>query len=633
MRSIALVLVAAILLASLPMTPALAMSTAKEVSIGQGQSDEVDRQSIIVTDPFLTSWVTRIGANLAQYRARTDINYKFEIIDSNEINSFALPGGFIHVDMGLLNFANSDDEVAGVLGHEMGHVERRHVLTLNTKGNILGILIGVLSILSPIVYALGGYGGDLLFNKFSREDELQADQYGLLLMSRAGYDPHAPVDVFERLAKMSANDPAESRADKAFADHPGPKDRVSHLLGYPELDRPSLDEQLARAIHDENEGLYAYSDVRLRDVLKSRPGDGIAKQHAATVAAALTESGGRLDGLEASASATDASNLTAIARQLAAASNVSKGDLAAAHDQAKSGQPELEALFNQLQSLSSTVPDVESVGANQPNLKKVSAAVDHLVRGINGVLGDGSDVLSTSSGLIADNRSTLRDMATPLSEGNLTPKTQALLAYYASLSVQLARSSDDVLEGMQRARAAVAMGAQSVHLVTAFFQSANAAQRTKNGDISDKDMPAVQAAMDAALGAWDGASDMAATGSDLMYAAQTRALSAQITLLDLLSSPSRYAAYQSALRFRFPGVNVPSYATVSQWGVSSGELGCSAWLAFETKQPLSSVISHDRSSDDACPDVALQQHMYAESMEIAEGLLYSDYTNKPQPTN
>jgi len=630
MRAATAVLIAVLSLSWFAPRPAFGMSTEKEVAQGTSESGEVDRQSIIVTDPFLTSWVDHIGANLAKFRARTDITYRFEIIDSAEINSFALPGGFVHVDLGLLNFADSDDEVAGVMGHEMGHIERRHVVTLGQKGNILGILIGVLSLLSPIAYALGGYGGDLLFNKFSREDELQADQYGLLLMSRAGYDPRAPVDLFERLAEMEKNAPAESRVDKAFADHPAAKDRVAHLMGYPELDRPSADALLARAIHDESEGQFSYARARLKKVLMLRPTDALAQRHLAELEAALTESGARTDGTVASAALGDPSSVRDIALQLASAANVAGADFEAARDEAKSGNPEIESLFNQLEGLVSTVPDV-SGSDGKKNLKVVSDAVDRLTRDINGVLGYASDAFSTGPDLIVDGKATLRDMAAPLGETTLTPKTQALIPYYPAVTAQLARSSDDIVRALQRERAAISMGAARVHLLSDFFNSANAAKRDRSGEISAESMPAVQAAMAAAVGAWDQAGAMAASGSGLMYAAQARGLSAHLTLLDLMSSPDRYAAYQRALAYRFPGVQIPDYRAAAQSGVAPGELACSAWLAFETKQPMSAMLELSRSSDTPCPDEALQRHLFAESMEIAVGLLYADYTNKPQP--
>ena len=117
MRLIALVLAASLLwgIAS-PVAPAAAMSTAKEVSLGAGISKQIDDENVLITDPFLVNWVDGVGGKLAANRYRQDINYQFEILDTDEINAFALPGGFMHADMGLLNFVGSDDELAAVLG-------------------------------------------------------------------------------------------------------------------------------------------------------------------------------------------------------------------------------------------------------------------------------------------------------------------------------------------------------------------------------------------------------------------------------------------------------------------------------------------------------------------------------------
>ena len=295
---------------------------------------------------------------------------------------------------------------------------------------------------------------------------------------------------------------------------------------------------------------------------------------------------------------------------------------------AKAGQPEIESFFNQLQSLSSIVPNL-GPGKNE-KLKTVSDGLDRLVRDINGVLGYASDGLSAGPGMIADNRASLRDMAGPISDGPLTPKTQALLVFYPTLIQQLSQSSDDVVKGMNRGRASVAMGGDAVHLLSDFFNSASAMKLDKTGDVSAADWLRVQATLTAALTAWDNANAMAASGSDLIYAAQTRGLSSQLTLLDILSSPRRYADYQRALAYRFPGVSTPDYRTVVREGIAVGELGCDAWLAFETKQSVAAVIQHSYATGTLCPDLALQQHLPGESMEIAEGLLYSAYTSKPE---
>ncbi|HKE37195.1 MAG TPA: M48 family metalloprotease, partial [Candidatus Baltobacteraceae bacterium] len=130
---------------------------------------------------------------------------------------------------GLVDFVQSDDELASVIGHETGHIERRHVITANSKAQILNILFGIASIFSPLVYNLGGLAEAGLMAKVSRENEIQADRYGLQLMSRAGYDPDAMVTMMAHMAVLG-----EEHSDlvtKYLQDHPDPSKRVAHLVG------------------------------------------------------------------------------------------------------------------------------------------------------------------------------------------------------------------------------------------------------------------------------------------------------------------------------------------------------------------------------------------------------------------
>ena len=632
MRILAISLVFALLWPLAVPAPAIAMSTAQEIAQGEHLNKEIDRQSNLVTDPFLVAWVNQVGNRLAQHRARADINYKFEILNSSEINSFALPGGFIHVDAGALNFVSSDDELAAILAHEIGHVERRHVVTLAQKANILSILIGVLSIFSPIVYALGGLGGELAIGKFSRQDELQADQYGLQLMSRAGYDPQSTVDVMAHLAALSKG-PEESRYDKAFADHPPPKDRVAHLMGYAELDRPSVDQLTQRALHDEEEGRYSYAQALLAQVLKRQPNSALAREHSAVVKVAVSGSEGDHAGRAlqdtAAMSAGDTGSRPSVALQVAMASNVVNSDLAAIKDQAKSGRQEIEAFYNQVRTLASGVPNLPDPKKQGNNLSVAENGLDQLARDLTSVVDLSSDAFGSALGMLEDNRAVLREMSGPLRNQQPTPRTQALLRHYPFLAAELTESSDKIVRAVARSRAALAMGSDAVHLLTDFIAALGRVDASK-GDIDAKEMPALKSALEAAVKAWDDAAAMAADASDYLYAGQTKTLSSHITLLDLPSSSQRYAAFARALAFRFPGVSVPDYAATERSGETAGQIACFAWLSYETKEPVPSLIRSAQPGSGSCPDLALSRHLSAESVEIAEGLIYEDYIDKPQ---
>ena len=606
-------------------TPALAMSTAAEIALGKEQNAEVDAQSVIVTDPFLTQWVQNTGANLAKYRARTDIAYQFEIIDSNEINSFALPGGYIHVDMGLLNFVSADDELASVLGHEMGHIERRHVITLNQKGTLLSILVGVLSILSPIGYALGGYGGDLAFAKFSREDELQADQYGLLLMSRAGYDPQSTADM---LAKLGSTE-GDANTDKYFEDHPGAKDRVAHVLGYPELSQTNEPQILAQALHDSEEGRYSYALVKLDRALSLKPSDPLAADGKSYAQTALDAQIALADAALPGGAGDPA--IAAAATQLSIARSINGDDRALIAERSDSGGHEIETFVNQLNYLTGAVPNLGRPKVKGNNLDKAIDGLNQLNRDVNGTIDQTSDVMSTAPGLVDDVRGTLGELAAPLRAATLDNKYRALLPLYPSATATLSTASDELADAVNRSRAAVSTAADSVKTLADFLAALNKLDTT-SGDISAKDMPALQASLDKALAAWEGAKAMADDASNQMYGAQSRQLAVRIDLLDLYSSPARYGAYRKALAFRFPGVAIPDYATAQSMHVAAGELGLASWLAFENKSTPQSVIAQSQAAGVSCADLAVQQRLFGESMEIAEGLLLQDYIDAPQRT-
>ncbi|MDQ6781683.1 MAG: M48 family metalloprotease [Candidatus Eremiobacteraeota bacterium] len=628
-RSLAAALIVLMIALPLMPAPAAAMSTAKEVAQGADINRQIDNQSVLINDPFLTTWVNGIGAKLAALRARQDITYRFEILDSNEVNAFALPGGFLHIDMGLLNYVGSDDELAAVMGHEMGHVERRHVVTLNQKGTLLGILIGVLSILSPIAYVLGGTAGDLAFSKFSREDELQADQYGLLLMTRAGYDPLSNIDMMVGLGRLGKDGP-DSAPDKAFQSHPLPKDRINHLLGYPELDNPPADQIIAQGLHDEAEGRFMYARARLTTALAKASGNSIAREHVARLNVALHESGapGQPHERIAAASLPDAYGLSDVATRIAEARSVTDSDTKLARERSKAAAQDIESLFNALEAQSNSIPNLGSPKKKGNNLSQAVDGLNRITRAINGTLDFSSDALHQAPKLAAENQGPLKDMADTISEGPPTAKTRALLPLYPSLVTALAGSSDQLVQGVDQARAAISMGSDALQTLKDFLAALNGLDTT-SGDITSKDMPKVQAAMDHAVSAWEAASTAAADAANLVYAAQTTTLSVQVTLLDLYSSRERYAAFQRALAYRFPGVQTPDYAAVLRSGVAPGELSCNAWLSYETKTPVSQWLQTERRSGLPCTQQALDRHLLGESMEIAEGLIYQNYIQEP----
>ncbi len=624
MKKLALVCLFALLLQTLAL-PALALSTAQEVAQGRAENAEIDDDSVVIQDPFLVSWVDSVGSRLSDHRQRRDLQYRFTILGTPDINAFAIKGGYVHVDMGLLNFVSSDDELAATLGHEMGHVELRHVVKSSNQSTIIGILTALASILSPVAYVLGGVGSELATDKFSRADELQADHYGLQLMAKAGYDPHAALDVMRKLGQM---DPGpESRADKAFIDHPVPQDRVAHLLGYPELNHPTSDALTTQAIHDQAEGRYSYAAAVFKEAAADKSNPLIA-QHQTQLDYALRESGGLAapdSRLTIGFADPSDARRQQVAKDLQASLSATTSALNSAKVDDRSAQAELENLVQQVNKLGPQLQALPS-GPRVTNSAGVASPVGHLTRDITGTIDLIGDTLSTAPGLYGPNSDALREMAGPLSEpGPLTPKFQALLAYYPSLIANLNSSTQQLSASIQASRDAIAQAQLAVQVSQNTLGPPPQPQSSGGFQPSPPPVNAQRA-----IAAWDAALAAAQRASDMMYAAQTVGLSTELTMLDVLSSPERYAAYADALTYRFPGQLMPSYSGAVRMGIAPGDIACAAWLAFDTHTQTMQVLSEMKSSGTTCEQLALSRHLLAESMEIAEGLVYENYVDTPQ---
>ena len=186
-------------------------SIEKEIALGKQMAQEVERQAKIVDDPIIAEYVNRIGQNLVR-NSDAKVPFTIKVIDSEEINAFALPGGFFFVNTGILLNADNEAEMAGVMAHEIGHVAARHGTRQATRGQIAQI-----GSIVPLI-ALGGMAGygayqamgllvPMGFLKFSRNFEAEADMLGLEYMYKAGYDPGAFVDFFEKVQSQEKRKP------------------------------------------------------------------------------------------------------------------------------------------------------------------------------------------------------------------------------------------------------------------------------------------------------------------------------------------------------------------------------------------------------------------------------------------
>lgn len=217
-------------------------STEKEVKLGRELAAEVDRQAKFVDDPIITEYVNRVGQNIVLH-SDAKIPFTIKVIDSDEVNAFALPGGFFYVNKGLILIADNEAEVAGVMAHEIAHVTARHAVENQTKASLLeylamGTSIFLGGIPGMIYQNTAGLGLLGIFMKFSRSAEEEADKLGVQYMYAAGYDPSAMSTMFEKLEAKNKKKPG--LISRAFASHPAPPGRRAASLAlaarFPEHD-------------------------------------------------------------------------------------------------------------------------------------------------------------------------------------------------------------------------------------------------------------------------------------------------------------------------------------------------------------------------------------------------------------
>ena len=198
-----------------------------EVKMGRMLAAQVDKEAKFVDDPIITEYVNRVGQNVVLH-SDAKVPFTIKVIDSDEVNAFALPGGFFYVNKGLILAADNEAELAGVMAHEIAHVAARHAMENEAKmqainyGMLAGILLGG-PIVSNVLYNAGSLIEGMTFLKFSRGAEEEADKLGVQYMWAAGYDPGAMATMFEKLEAKNKKKPGTIA--KLFADHPAPADR------------------------------------------------------------------------------------------------------------------------------------------------------------------------------------------------------------------------------------------------------------------------------------------------------------------------------------------------------------------------------------------------------------------------
>lgn len=202
------------------------VSTEEELQMGQRFSQEIEKEVRLWDDPVVAAYVDSLGQLLANHSSRSDIPYVIKVVDTDEVNAFAIPGGYLYVNRGLITVAARESELAGVMGHEIGHVVGRHGAKQMTRQLGLAAVTNLVLGNDPATWASLTANvlsaGTLLH--YGREAELEADRYGILEAYDCGIDPEGMVTFFEKLLAMESREPG--LLEKLFSTHPPTRERI-----------------------------------------------------------------------------------------------------------------------------------------------------------------------------------------------------------------------------------------------------------------------------------------------------------------------------------------------------------------------------------------------------------------------
>ena len=223
------ILIGVVIISSLT---ACGVSQQQEVQMGVEYAQQINAQLPIVQDPELNRYINVLGDSIARLTSRRDLDWHFFIVDAKDVNAFAVPGGFIYINRGLIERTSRMDEVAGVLGHEIGHVVRRHTVKQMEKAQGANIGVTLACVLtsvcnSQVAGAAINLAGGAVFARFSRQDEAEADNEGVNNVVRAGISPVGMVTMFQKLIAERKSRPGSVEA--WFRTHPLEEDRITAI--------------------------------------------------------------------------------------------------------------------------------------------------------------------------------------------------------------------------------------------------------------------------------------------------------------------------------------------------------------------------------------------------------------------
>ncbi len=640
------------------------MSTQTEIAIGRQYDQQIVETNVVETDPLIQQWVQTVSNKLWSETARKDVPYNIKVLKVNDINAFSTLGGYVYLNEGLLDFVQSDDELAGVIGHETGHIERRHAVTMQTKSQILGLLLGVASLFSPFIYNFGNLLQAGALAKMSRIDELQADQYGLLLMSRAGYDPEAMLSMQQHLGALEGEH--NDLVNKYFQDHPGSSNRVAHLLGYPQLDptKTNSDQRLVWALHDLDQARYSVASMELNKILQTDPNNAQARLalSQSQLAMGLTSKSEQTLGELSQSSSPQVKaaaqahinalramqvhkvdltrpNLASLDQKMQQALEVQTqavAQIGARHDE---GRSQLKSLQQRLDAITYELPDFSRIDVKHGSrLEAIEKNLNGMARSVNSALEDAAMAIdqvgsvdtktNKPSGLLKENGDILSEMQAPLKMTPVPSDSIAILPSYPQMFGELSQADGDMVRAVDAGRASAMQLDQGLGDLDMLVKRLQQMQLNYFNDISEVDYNSLVPYMQKAKSSLDQAAVSASQGAQLYNMARVHQLSARITLLGMGSSPQRYATLQKAINVRW-NIDDLSYIDMLHDDVTPGELTAASIVAADTRTTPQAIIREAHESHRSIVDVANAKGMHAEALEIFMGLIYLDYTDDP----
>ncbi len=638
------------------------LSTSQEVELGKETDKQVTDSTNVVGDPLLNAWVNGVTGKLWAQVARKDVPYNIKVLDVADINAFSTLGGYVYVNEGTLDFVQSDDELAGVLGHETGHIERRHAVTSQNKASIVNLLLGVGSLFSPILYRFGQIIEAGALAKISRLDETEADKYGLMLMSRAGYDPDAMVSFMQHLGAVENEH--NGLLDKYLADHPGVPNRVSHLVGYTELDptKRTTDQREAAALHNLDEARYAIAAREFTGLVKLDPNDTVAQYHLGEAELALGQtSRGEENLADAAAKGTPQTRTLALNRIAGArdtekrlnflhpnlqplrdamtqAQNDQVAAATAIASRRDAGRDQLKAMSSRIENIAYELPDFSRVqtrrgsrlDAIMHNLTGMSRSLDTAIGKAQETIGGvGTLERNKEGGLLKDSTDILNDLAAPLRSNAPSPQALSTYAYYPRMLANVSDADGDMVRAVDASRASLAMLDVGLGDLDKFVRELMRVQFDMTGDISMMDYKHLEPAMTTAAASLNRSAIASSQANQLFMMARSRQLMTRIDALGLSSSADRYDTLRAALNDRFANES-PSYDELLHANLTPGQVAAASVVSADTNVSPAVIEQEAQTTHRSVIDIANERGMHAEALEIMLGLVYMDYVDDPE---